>query len=268
MAMHANTFNGGLVLEAGNQRVMSDLGTYTTEIQGLPAGMAWFMDYDGADGIYYSDQCDDNRIYRWNLDSRFREPVFDGPACGLKLAGGAWLYFIDERTRHLCRLRTDRRSGGAETVVDQPVICYTVHEDRIYYSTPARMETCGLDGTHPSALMTASASSIVVAGGRLVYADRGRGHVLTIAGLDGGGREELQGAQTLLLNTDGKYVYFCNHLNDCTVYRMDPATGSVIRIFGDPAAWLHVIEGQMYFWHDRHWHVISLAGGQAQKVSR
>ena len=267
--MQANTFNGGLVLKAGDQFILSDPGICSTIIQGYPAGMAWFMNDDGENGIIYSDQQDGDRIYRWDLGNRSRELLYDGPAYGLLLAWGKWLYFIDERTRHLCRLRADGRNaaGAAETVVDQPVLCYAIHEDRILYSTPARLEMCNPDGLRPAVLASVSAASLVVAGGLLVFTDRGREHILTVAEPDGRIRGQVEGARTLVLNTDGQYVYYCDHVSDFHVFRLEPATGSRIRVFGGPASWLHLIDDRLYFWHDRDWHVMSLTGGQARKVS-
>lgn len=248
---------------------MSDLATYTTTIQDRPAGMAWFMNEDGGDGIYYSDQLDGDRIYRWSLNLRSRELIWDGPAYGLYVEGKEWLYFIDERTQHLCRLRTDCRSvtETIQTVVDQPVLCYTIRKDHIYYSTPTRIERCGRDGARPEILTTASASSLVVVGEWLVFVDRGREYALTVIGLNGREREQLKGVRTLFLNQDDRYIYFCNDLSSQTVHRLDPSSGKIIRICGDSAAWLHLIDGQLYFWHDRSWYAMSLSGGQPQKVS-
>jgi hypothetical protein len=67
---------------------------------------------------------------------------------------------------------------------------------------------------------------------------------------------------------DGRYLYCANRLNNRSIYMIDPENGDSIRICGESAEYLHVIEKELYFCINREWHKMSLSGGQYQKITR
>lgn len=68
------------------------------------------------------------------------------------------------------------------------------------------------------------------------------------------------------LNTDGRYIYCANRSNENSIYRIDPESGSKIRICGEAADYLHILEDRLYFCSLHEWYRMSLSGGQAAKV--
>jgi hypothetical protein len=107
---------------------------------------------------------------------------------------------------------------------------------------------------------------MVKIGNRLAYADRGRELALTLLDLGSGESSVVDGIAASSVNTDGRYLYCANRRNGSSLYRIDPRTGSSIRINGDSADYLHVLDGEIYFSHSREWYRLPLAGGEAEKL--
>lgn len=270
--MNANIQNGGLVLQADDRLLLTDIkggtGAYMLRIhtdepaQVISPGLLWDMNVDG-EAVYYSDQRRRHAVFRLELGTLREELIMSKPCCQLQLRGD-WLYYIEESSQRLYRRRLDGREEQA--VAEEKVWGYVWAEGRLYYSTPRGIKCGDSDGSYHELITDAAGFQLLHVGGRLVFPDQKRQDTLTLMDTDGSHSVALDGIQTASLNTDGEYVYCANALNNRSIYRVDTASGRSIRISGDSADYLHVAGDSLYYCHDREWYRLPLAGGEATRI--
>ncbi|GIO85884.1 hypothetical protein J25TS5_28160 [Paenibacillus faecis] len=268
--MNSNIHNGGVAFESGNGLFLADLrgysGTFRRDeaagVTELLDGVFWFMN-EAEDAIYCSDQTRGNRLCRLGRGSQAPEPLLDRPVYGLTRQG-EWLYYIGENDRKLYRCLLNGRSEAR--VADDAVEAFVVEANRIYYATEQGIRSCGLDGGDRELVSEHIAVQLITLGERLVFADKKNQHLLTVLYPPTGQSSVYDDIAPNSLNSDGRYLYCANRLNESSIYRIDPDTGSRIRICGERADYLHVLRDTLYFCSRQEWYRMSLSGGQAVKV--
>ncbi len=265
--MDYNILNGGLVIKAGDKLFISDICNYSgTHIlsgdKEKIEGLFWFMNYDNG-YLYYSDQLRGNALYRINIDSRKKELLLEEPCYGLLLRG-EYLYYINEKDRMLycCTAggKAPRRLTAEQTE------SFIIENGNIFYCTPQGIKVCNETGTDAETVSDALTSTMVLAGDMLAFTDKRKQYALTLLDVKTGKMTVLDEIAASGINTDGRYLYCANRLNGSSIYRIDAQYRSSIRICGESADYLHVLDKELYFCSRREWHKISLTGGNAVKI--
>ena len=260
--MDYNIINGGLLCKAGNKLLISDLKKLNTVFNFTARGMFWFMNFDGS-CVFYSDQKQNNALCRLNLERLEEKLLLNKPCYGLCLHED-WLYYISEDDRKVYRCA---KNGKDDTrIIDEEVDSFILENEKLYYTNVCGIWRCNNRGGEREQVNSAVASILLLIDGKLAYTNRNKQHLLTVLELDTNRMQVFDGMAVGSLNTDGRYLYGTNRFNEGSIYRIDPATGSSIRICGESADYLHIIENELYFCLKREWHKMSLVGGQYQKV--
>ncbi|WP_055109384.1 DUF5050 domain-containing protein [Paenibacillus ihumii] len=268
--MNYNISTGGLICEAGDKLLLTDIRSYSGTYlrsggagdQRLLDGVFWFMNRR-ENTIYYSDQSQGHRLYRWDLAAASSQLLLDRPCCGLVL-NGDWLYYKSETDHKLYRCLLDGRKESR--ITDEPVECFVVDEEQVYYATQHGIRSCSVTGSSREQLSDSAAVQLLKIGDNLLFADAKNQYLLTALYLQTGEARVYADVSPNSLNSDGRYIYCANRSNDSSVYRIDPSTGSKIRICGDSADHIHILGDTIYFSSRFEWHKMSLTGGQAEKV--
>lgn len=266
--MNSNIANGGLILKQDGRTFVTDLQNYSgtwLETDGqrfLLDGLFWFM--NEADGLlYYSDQSKENYLFRLDPASRQVDKLADRPVYGLTLSG-EWLYYINESDSKLYRCHLDGKRESR--VADDEVESFIIDCEQIYYATGQGIRTCSVTGSDRELVSDHAAVHLIKLDTKLIFADKKNHYSLTILDPATGHAETHADITPNSLNSDGRYLYCANRSNESTIYRIDPASGTKIRICGDSADYLHIVEEFVYFCSGREWFRMSLSGGQAVKV--
>lgn len=266
--MNNNIVNGGLIFKQGGRTFAADLQNYSgtyMEQDGrriLLDGMFWFMNEAGG-WIYYSDQKKGNSLFRFDPGTQRVEEITDRPAYGLTLSGD-WLYYINESDNKLYRCPLDGKRESK--VIDDEVDSFFIDGEQIYYTTGQGIRTCSVTGSDRELVSDHLAVHLVKLGMKLIFADKKNHYSLTVLDPVTGVAETHTDITPNSLNSDGRYLYCANRSNESSVYRIDPVSGTKIRICGESADYLHIVEESIYFCNNREWYRISLSGGQAVKV--
>lgn len=268
--MNCNLHNGGLALKKEGSLFLTDLrnysGTYVlneeTGETALAEGVFWFMN-STYDSIYYSNQAQGNRLYRMDIASQVSSQLTDRPVYGLTRSED-WLYYISETDQKLYRCLLN---GKNETrITDEPVESFLVEGERIFYVTQQGIRACSVTGSGRELISDLVAVHMIKTGNKLVFADKRNRYLLTLLDLHSGETQVYEDISPSSLNTDGRYIYCANRSNENSIYRIDPESGSKIRICGEAADYLHILEDRLYFCSRQEWYRMSLSGGQAAKV--
>ncbi len=270
-AMDYNLANGGLLMRTAGRFFLSDVGNYSgTNIIDVPTGHSttaegifWFMNC-GDRHIYYSDQKYRNALCRFDTDMQREEVLVDKPCYGL-LIYREWLYYINENDGRLYRCTFSGKNE--QQLSEERLMCFMIENDEIYYSSQQGIKLCSTDGGPKEALCGIAAAGMVLLGDHLAFVNKKDRHTLAIFNMKTGSTETFEDICPVGLNTDGKYLYCSNRKNGKSIYRIDPAQGRSIRICGEPADYLHIIENEICFFSRREWYRMPLLGGQAVKMT-
>lgn len=262
--MASNLQNGGLIAAAGNALLISDIHHYKgTYIDGqLISPIGWFMNTLDR-SVYYSDQTQGHAICRLDLETREDQLLLDKPCSHLQLSG-EWLYFLEERDQ--CLYRCTLSGSHATKRVDEKVSAFLVENGEIICSTAGGIKLYSEAGTQIEVISEGTAGALISLDSFLVYADKRNRNKLTILNRSSGVTVVSDNIEASSMNTDGRYLYCANRLNGNTLYRVDPDHGGSIRISGESADYIHLINDHLYFSCNREWRKLSLFGGEAQSI--
>ncbi|GGH11029.1 DUF5050 domain-containing protein [Paenibacillus segetis] len=271
--MIGNIQNGGLVLKTGEGLLLSDIKNYTGSYLlradesdvtvRRTTGILWFMNHVD-EYVYYSDQKRGHAIFRVQSDFRSEELLIDKP-CYKLLINEDWMYYIHENDHKLYRSTTIK--GNHETrLIDEHVDSFLMQDGLMIYATPQGIKTCKEDGTSREVIHNAVSSTLIRVGDKLAFADRRNNGAVSILDLKDGAVEVLDNMEASSMNTDGTYLYCANKCHASTIYRIDPQSGRSIRICGESADYVHVIEDQIYYCNNREWYKLALTGGETMRI--
>ncbi|MGF7046943.1 hypothetical protein J2T13_001445 [Paenibacillus sp. DS2015] len=269
--MNFNIANGGLAMKVGSSLYLSDISGYTgttivdtvTGETNVTMGLFWFMN-NIDHSIYYSDQQRGNALCKFDMNTQTIEIIQKKPCYGI-LHIGEWLYYINDDDRKLYRCKHNGRSE--DRLTDEPVICFIANGNRIYYSTEKGVRWCNLSGSNVERISESVAIGMIMMGDTLAYADKNNNFTLTLLDVTTKSTSIFKDISPTSLNTDGRYLYCSNRQNDRSIYRIDTEQGTSIRICGDRADYLHIIEDEIYFCSRNEWFRMSLLGGQATRAA-
>lgn len=271
--MNGNLQSGGLILKAGEALFITDIknysGTYYLDSENAQAepihyeGLFWFMNETGH-FLYYSDQLKGNALCKLDITKQYTEVLLDKP-CYQPLRYEDWIYYIHEEDRHLYRCATNGTRDSK--LIGEQVDSFLLYEGQIYYATPNGIKRCSETGEAREQISECITSMVIRIGTKLCVADTKNRHRLTIFDIESHTTTTIDNMEALSISTDGRYLYCANRLNEGSIYRLDPLYGGSIRICGDSADYLHVVENNLYFCSGREWYVISLLGGEAEPIT-
>ncbi|MEK4104058.1 DUF5050 domain-containing protein [Paenibacillus sp. FSL R10-2791] len=271
--MNGNLQSGGLILKADESLFITDIknysGTYSLDRandQAVPIhyeGLFWFMNEAG-NFLYYSDQLKGNVLCKLDIVKQHSEVLLDKPCYQLQRHED-WIYYIHEEDHRLYRCST---SGKRDMrLIDEHVESYLLYEGQIYYATPNGIKRSTESGEASEKISELVTSLLIRIGNKLCFSDAENGHRLTLLDLERHTVTMVDNIVALSISTDDKYIYCANRLNDNSIYRVDPLHGGSIRISGESADYLHVLDNDLYFCSGREWHRISLFGGEAETIT-
>lgn len=182
---------------------------------------------------------------------------------------GDGLFFIDELNQKL--YKCTKTGSDFSLIVDDEVTGFATFEDSLVYSTSKGIvKTCDLNGMRQNTLLNTGAAGIAVVNNKLLFADKDRNYGLSIYDLQSQAETVIDDVQARSINSDGQYIYFSNLKDFMSVYRVNLNDGSTIRICGERADFIHIIDNDIYFSNvgrEKDWYKMSLNGGQASKIS-
>ncbi|WP_410771622.1 DUF5050 domain-containing protein [Fontibacillus sp. BL9] len=268
--MNGNIHSGGLALKKEGNLFLTDLRNYSgtflqkeeTGDMTLVDGVFWFMN-PSYDAVYYSDQAQGNRLCRWNMASQTSEMLLDRPVYGL-IRSEDWLYYVSETDQKIYRCLLNGKNESR--ITDEPVEAFVVEGNLVYYATQQGIRSCSPTGSNRELVSESAAVHLIKMGHRLAFADKKNRYLLSVFDLHTGETQVYEDISPSSLNTDGRYLYCANRSNENSIYRIDPETGSKIRICGESADYLHILDDSIYFCSRLEWYRMSLSGGQAAKV--
>jgi len=255
-----NILNGGLIVKVNNQLYLTNKNSLDTNFgcEGIP----WFMNNDSND-IFYSDQKQNNGLYKWNIELQSESLILDKPCYGLILHNES-LYYIDENNE---QLYCYPKNGKKETkVVVEEINNFIIDNDYIYYATPEYIKRCDLSGRNIEKLYDGSAAMMVLIDEKLAFADKKNQNILTILDLNTLTLETITDISVSFINTDGQYLFCANSQNNNNIFRVNPQDGKSIRMCSEHTTHLHIIDGDLLFCVNNEWHKMSLFGGEAIKI--
>lgn len=262
--MDYNILNGGLVLKVDGRLIISDMKSYRTVCDSETEGMFWFMNFNGT-SIFYSDQKKNNALCRMDVTAKREELILDKPCYGLLLYKD-WLFYINEDDHKIYRCLTNGKSEAK--VTDEETGSFILEEDCIFYTTPQGIKTCNKEGNNRETVSDADASVLILIDKNLGFPDKKKLYAVTLLDLNTNKTKIVEHMASASMNTDGRYLYCTNRLNGKSIYRVDPEQGTSLRICGESAEYLHVIDNELFFCINREWHRLPLAGGQYEKIMR
>lgn len=269
--MNFNIANGGLAMKVDRKLYLSDIRNYTGTIivdtisgeTNVAVGLFWFM--NNVDNfIYYSDQQRGNALCKFDIQMQTIDLIQQKPFYGLNHIGD-WLYYINDMDRKLYRCKLNGR--GEDRLTDEVVICYIVNGNRIYYSTEKGIRCCSISGSNLERISESVAIGMIMMGDKLAFADKTNDFNLTLLDLTTKNTSTYNDISPMSINTDGRFLYCSNRQNGRSIYRIDVEQGTSIRICGERADYLHIIENEIYFCGDNAWFRMSLLGGQPTLVA-
>jgi hypothetical protein len=260
--MNYNAMNGGLVTKHEQEWIFANFKTFTTEPAEKYGGMRWFMDTDGS-YMYYSDQRKGNALCRMDLNTLHTEIILDRP-CAQVVLKQEGLYYIDEEDQRLHYMELSSRRSKKLTA--ESITAFLVEGELLYYSSMDGIYSLSNTAAVKEKVHHASASILVKVGAFLAYNEKQQQYVLSLLDLNTSTVRTLSDVTPSSLNTDGTYLYCANRLYDRSVYRIDPRSGQTVRICGESAEYLHIIEGDLIFAIGGVWHKMPLTGGNYEKL--
>ncbi|WP_051569331.1 DUF5050 domain-containing protein [Alkaliphilus transvaalensis] len=269
-----NIINGGLALKIQSSHYFTNIGdcsgTYLVDEGNIPKkvadGLAWFMNFHG-EYIYYSEERDNNYLYRLNVITNQEEVVLK-KSCSNLILFNNYIYFIDEIDRRLYKCR----SNGSELMkeVNEEVVCFTINNDSLFYATSNAIKQVYLiNGNKETVVTDVEAIRLLVKEEQIILVDKNNNYYLTLYDLPSKNKHTFDGMMTTDFNVDERYIYCSNSNDGKTIYRISIEDGSSIRICGDKASNLHVIEDEIFFINEdknNSWYKISVSGGHAKMV--
>lgn len=271
--MNGNLQNGGLILKAGDSLFITDIknysGTYSLDRandQAMPIhyeGLFWFMNEAG-NFLYYSDQLKGNVLCKLDIVKQSSEILLDKP-CYLLQRHEDWIYYIHEEDHRLYRCATNGKRDMQ--LIDEHVESFLLYEGQIYYATPSGIKRSRESGEDIERISELATSSLIGIGSKLCFPDPQNRHRLTLLDVESHTVTMVDNMDALSISTDGRYIYCANRLNEGSIYRVDPVHGGSIRICGENADFLHVLDNDLYFCSGREWHRLSLFGGEAETIT-
>ena len=260
--MDYNLLNGGLVLKIGEKLIANNMKNYTTVFKDNTYDMFWFMNHDETN-IYYSNQKQGNSLWKIDIESKKEQLIIDIPCYGVFLYKNS-LYYINENDRCIYKCSTDGKS--ISNIVDEPVGTFIIEREYIFYTTTQGIRICSELGVGKRLISHSVASLLMLIGKILVFTDKNKQHAVTILDLETNNAVAVDNMASSSINTDGKYCYLVNRLNNNSISRIDIETGNSIRICSECAEYLHLIENELYFCINKEWHKMTITGGQPEKL--
>lgn len=260
--MDYNLVNGGLIAFAGDEPIVSDFTTFRTTYRSVLDGMCWFMNVADT-RVYYSDQRRRNAICFLDLEDGREHLILDQPSYGIVWDQG-WLVYLNEEDG--CIYRSDANGKQRDKLFGEKSSGFLLAGGLLYAATNRGIVCQRMDGAERELITDGITCGMVMAGGKLAYADHANRGRLTLVDTVTGQIDVMHDYVPISLNTDGHYLYCSNVHRQRSIYRIDPERMSGIRICGWHADYLHVIDDELYFVSNREWHRMSLSGGQPRKV--
>ncbi|MFP4697786.1 MAG: DUF5050 domain-containing protein [Eubacteriales bacterium] len=261
--MDYNITNGGIIGKVQDEFIMSNIKNYYSIINDKRLdSMLWFINIEN-DSIYYSNQKADNYLCKMNIYELEENIILKQPCYGVVLHN-EMLYYINEINNKVYRCQTN---GKKETnIIDEEVNNFIINNELIYYTTSEGIWICDELGNENEKISEAQASMLVIIGEKLVYNDKNNKYNVTLLDMKTNSTKVIEDISSQSMNTDGKYLYCTNRLNNKSIYRIDPKQGNSIRICGESAEHLHIIDDKLFFSLEREWYNMPLIGGQFEKV--
>ena len=248
--MYGNVINGGLVVRYMHKEIISDFIRY------------WYMNTDG-ESVFFGDGLDRHYLYRTSEEDPEGSVILKKP-CAYIMLFGDWLYFINEDDHRVYRCL---RNGHSESLMmrDEVVEFLPFGKSNIICVTKAgdikNLDTIMAKGIYPARLN--------ITGGKLFFADGSNNYYLSCIDLDPAGEYQVKCLGNIVptsINGCGQLIYFTNALSENNIYRMDVSGGPALKICGESAQNLHIIDRDIYFWNGSVWKKLSLDGGAAKEV--
>lgn len=272
--MNGNISNGGLILRLGNQKLFTDIASYsgTYLIKNdlmktkISDGLFWFMNADD-DYIYYSDQKNGHHLYRFCVEDRSTELLMSKACYGLTLKED-WLYFIDETDQKLYKCFKD--GSGLTKIMDEKITTFTLEGDFIWYCTAnGNLKRCALRYMKQDTILNKPGVGLMVIRNKVVFANKDIGYKLCIYDSVNQTLNQYDDIEPGSINSDGEYIYCSNRNDDLSMYRINIEDNTSIRFCGDKTDLIHIVDKAIFFCNqEREWYKVSFTGGQATKFSR
>lgn len=225
-------------------------------------GLFWFMNCNDS-YIYYSDQKRENSLLRFNVDTENIEVLLKSPCYGLIFLDG-YCYYVNEIDKKLYRFSVNEKKE--EIIMDSNILCFYIEEDIIFYSTDRSIYCCTLKGEMKEEILAIPGIGLIALDEKIFFADKENDYILTMVDINSGERKIFEEVSPVSINTDGNYIYCSNRRHSNSIYRIDFKKETSIRICGESSEYLHIIDGELYFYSNLGWYKMNLVGGQPQKI--
>ncbi len=270
-----NISNGGLISKVNDKLYICDLENYSgTDIivdngftVGKVRGLMWFSNTT-QDKIYYSNQADNDYLYCYDISSLMEQCVMQKACYNIMLYNESLLY-IDEINNYIYQLNL--QSNNTQRLINEQVTSFIILNNNLFYSTHNSFKVFDINLRQARRISDAVPICINILDDKLVFANEVKDYVLSIFNLSNGELYQIDDIQTQSIITDNRYIYAVNDLDNLSITRVDMFAGEIIRICGEKASKLHIIEDYIYFQNlstQNAWHKMPLTGGQIIRVKQ
>jgi len=248
--IYNNMANGGLVLKFKHKEIISDFNRY------------WFLNTDD-EFIYYSDGTDNHYLYRYNENDPDGTVIMKKPCTNVILYGD-WLYYINESDRRVYRCL---RTGRSESLfLNEAITEFVMYDKNDIIFTTEKGDLKSFEKTLASGI---NPSNLCFADGLIFYANGFDNNYLTCMDINNGSDEQgikMGDIVPTYINSDGRYIYYTDALQENAIFRLGLRGGNPLKICGESAGYLHILDDELYFWNNTVWKKVSLDGGNAREV--
>ena len=247
---YGNIANGGLIIKFNHKKIISDFNKL------------WFLNTD-EEFIYYSDGSNNHCLCRYNDNDPEGTVILKKP-CTNVILNGDWLYYINELDHRIYRCL---RNGRSESLFLREEVSEFVifGKNEMIYATKTGDLKC-LNGILAKSIHPLN---LCIAEGKVFYVDCSNNYFLTYIDLNPANNYREQCVGEIIptyINSDGQYIYFTDVLKGNAIYRLRNKSDNPVKICGESAGYLHVIDDELFFWNGSVWKHISLEGGNAKEV--
>ena len=240
-------------------------GTYIMPEDGCAVrnmgAVMWFAAPDGH-GLYCSNQR--NHDFLTYLDGKtMDEACVLERACANIFKRGGTLLFIDEEDDLVYEY--DKARKRCSLVIKEEVLSFILVSDTVYFASESGLKRFDLKNRRTEKLNDCLPLSLNFVCDQLIFADRNRDCALCKFDIGKKKLVVFDDVQTQSVITTKEHIFASNLADGNSIVRVSIETGGSIRFCGESADKLHIIGKYLYFINhgdNNSWYKVSLSGGR------
>ncbi|MBQ7040065.1 MAG: DUF5050 domain-containing protein [Clostridia bacterium] len=258
--------NSGLIAGCGGKTYITDIkrfsGTTVVDMFGnsenvIPDALMWCSVCVGQ-YIFFSNQKYNNSLCVFDTQAGQLKQL-SGTACRNLVKYENDLYFIDESNKTL--MVYNLNDGMVKQFSDSKIEVFAIYGDALYYSSATGIGMINMKTKAEYAVLSSIGENLGGWNGMLIYSDFKNNGVLSVYNLSDGSFFRIEAVWAESFVTYENYIFAINRKEGNSVCRIDIAKGEIMRIYGEVAHNLHILNSDLYFTDKNdNWCKLSVTG--------